>query len=127
MTSTKDFTFPHKELTKLGQDAEPTAPEVRLLQQEVCANAASAGTTLGGRNHGHLGMFMPDAEYQALGGPPPNALPQFQRPPRPVVPNHAGHAGQVATARENSLRIHLTCNNVDNKLKQLRKRAATAA
>ena len=118
--STKDITFPHKELSKLGQDAEPTATEVCLPQQEVCANAASVGTTLGGGNHGHLGMFMPDAECQALGGPPPNALPQFQAPPRPVVPNYAGPAGQVATDRENyenALGVHITCNvaNINNK------------
>ena len=49
--STKDIVFPHKELSKLGQDAEPTAKKVRLLQQEVHANAASIGTTLGGGNH----------------------------------------------------------------------------
>ena len=118
MTSNKDYTFPHKELTKLGQDAAPTATEVRLLQEEVCANAASVGTTLGGGNHGHLGQFMPNAQYQALGVPP---IPQFIRPNRPAVPNYAGTAGQVATDRENyenELNIHVTCNNVDSKIKQ---------
>ena len=116
--STKDIAFPHKELTKLGQDAEPTAQEVRLLQQEVCANAASIGTTLGGGAHGHLELVMPNVQCIALGA----GTPAFVRPARPPVPAYHGPAGAVATDRENyenSLRIHVTCNNVDNKLKQL--------
>ena len=117
--STKDITFPHKKLSKLGQDAEPTATEVRLLQQEVHANAASVGTTLGGGNHDHLGLVMPNVQCAALGAA---STPAFIRPPRPPLPAHHGAAGVVATARENhdnSLHIHVTCNNVDNKLKQL--------
>ena len=66
MTSTfsvnyKDSYFEHPFLTAIR--TEPTYETLHHLKNEVKANASSVPTTLGGGNHGYLGMILTPAEY----------------------------------------------------------------
>jgi hypothetical protein len=60
---TTDLKFPHDPLTALNPDTEPTPQAIRLLRQELYANARAIPSTLGGGRHGHLGLIMPPNEY----------------------------------------------------------------
>jgi hypothetical protein len=55
--------LPHMELDKIAVNAQPTAHEVRHLQQQVFSNSISVASEHGGGDHGHLGTVMEDAEY----------------------------------------------------------------
>lgn len=62
-TGPKTFILPHDPLTPLDSTTAPSPLAVRKLRFELCANAKSVSSTLGGGNHGHLGMILPQAEY----------------------------------------------------------------
>ena len=87
--------FEHPVLTKIR--GEPTYETLHLLKNELKANASSVPTTLGGGNHGYLGMILTPAEYHHI--PPSDP---FTRPPNPgvLVPNPAGTAAQIASAED---------------------------
>ena len=55
------FVFPHETLTKIH--GKPTHETVRLLRQEVYANAYKNKCSLGGGDNGYLGIIMPNSEY----------------------------------------------------------------
>ena len=101
MTSTssvnyKDSYFEHLVLTMIFR--EPTYKTLHHLKNKLKANSSSVPTTLGGGNHGYLGMFLTQAEYHRI-------LPNnpFTRPPNPGVlfPNPNGTAAQIASAENN--------------------------
>ena len=75
-------TYPHPELTKL--DGTPTVDTLRLLTQELEANARSVDTTLGGGRHGHLALLHTDATYAALLNTQPWIVPE-----QPTIPTAA--------------------------------------
>jgi hypothetical protein len=85
------FSLPHNPLTPL-EDKAPTAWTIDILKQELYVNVQSVQSQLGGGNHGHLGMLMPQAEYILIsnGGEP------YVQPEKPNVPVYNG----TATARE---------------------------
>ena len=83
--STSSLTDTHPEGTKIGFDAPPTPFEVRTLTAELYANARCVHSPAGGGAHGHLGMVMPAAQYNAL----PGAVAWVQ-PVYPPVPVFAG-------------------------------------
>jgi hypothetical protein len=62
--SVKDTYFQHKVLTKIH--GKPTYESVQNVLTELKANAGSVPTTLGGGQHGHLGLLLSDARYTAL-------------------------------------------------------------
>ena len=67
MTSTssvnyKDSYFENPVLTAIR--GEPTYETLHHLKNELKANASSVSTTLGGGNHGYLGMILTLAEYR---------------------------------------------------------------
>ena len=102
MTSTssvnyKDSYFEHLVLKAIG--GEPTYETLLYLRNDLKANKGSAPTTLGGSNHGYLGMILTPVEYRRI-------LPNdpFTRPPNPgvLVPNPVGTAAQIASAEKNS-------------------------
>ena len=69
MTSTssvnhKDSYFEHLVLTKIR--GEPTYETLHHLKNELKGNASSVPTTLGGGNHGYLGMILMSAEYHRI-------------------------------------------------------------
>ena len=113
ITNASELTqFPVKTLTKFPTDERPNAFHVRLLKKELCTNAMSVHSSLGGGRYGHLGLVLPNAEYVAL----PNAA-AFVIPNRPAVPALAGGAGAAAavnaqTNYSNNLKTYETCATV---------------
>ena len=104
MTSTssinyKDPYFDHLVLTAIL--GEPTYETLHHLKNELKTNARSVPTTLGGRNHGYLGMILTPAEYHCIAPTDP-----FTWPPNlgVFVPNPAGTAAQTESA-ENTHRL----------------------
>ena len=100
MTSTtsvnfKDSYFEHPVLSKIR--GEPTYETLHTLKTELKANASSVPTTLGGGNHGYLGMILDPAEYNLVA---PGT--QFIRPANPgaLVAPAAGTAAQIALAED---------------------------
>ena len=89
----KDSYFEHPVLTAIR--GEPTYETLHHLKKELKANARSVQTTLGGGNHGYLGMILTPAEYLRIASTDP-----FTRPPNPGVlfPNPNGTAAQIASA-----------------------------
>ena len=76
---------------------KPTYETLHHLKNELKANVSSVPTTLGGGNHGYLGMILTPAEYRHISPTDP-----FTRPPNSgvVVPNLAGTAAQIARAEK---------------------------
>jgi hypothetical protein len=91
----KDVYFQHPVLTKIH--GKPVYESVRLLADEVKANAANVPTTLGGGEYGHLGLVLSDQRYAAL----PNSLP-WVTPVNPgIFAPPAGATGpQIEAARD---------------------------
>eukprot|EP00957_Ditylum_brightwellii_P071139 5407322-Ditylum_brightwellii.AAC.1 len=57
--------MPYKELTKVNED--PNYVELSKLRREVYRNCAAVHSSLNG-SMGHLGLAMPNAQYQAHNG-----------------------------------------------------------
>ena len=109
MTSTssvnyKDSYFEHLVLTAIC--GEPTYEKTHHLKNELKSNVSSVPTTLGGGNHGYLGMILSPTEYRRIAPTDP-----FTRPPNPgvLVPNTASTATQFASPEETHL---LTKNSI---------------
>ena len=92
MTSTssvnyKESYFDHPVLTSIC--GEPTYETLHHLKNELKANVSSVPTTLGGGNHGYLGMILTSSEYLRIKLTDP-----FTWPPNPgvLVPNLNGTA-----------------------------------
>jgi hypothetical protein len=86
-TGLTTFTLKHDPLTPL--EGKPTPEAIRKLRQELYANVTGITTDLGGGQHGHLGLLMPDADYLALPGAAAYILP----PTHPDIPTYNGTAG----------------------------------
>lgn len=118
MATNPTFVLPHDPLTPLAPDEEPTPAAVRLLRRELFANARAIPTDLGGGDHGHLGMVMPQVDYIAIST---GAVP-FTMPPKPAVPNFLGVAAAREMTREvykDDLEIYHNARGVLTQLKQL--------
>ena len=65
MTSTSiDYVntyFEYPTLTKIA--GEPSFESLRNLHDEIKSNAMSVASTLGGGQHGHLGLVLSNADY----------------------------------------------------------------
>ena len=59
-----DHVLPHDPLTPII--GKPTYASIKLLKQELYANALSVQSNAGGGMYGHLGLIMPATEYNAL-------------------------------------------------------------
>ena len=90
MTNNKLFAFPHEPLTPLDPQHEPTPATTRLLRREVYANARSVPSTLGGGEHGHLGLVMPEEEYVLIS----NNGETYELPDKPEVPMYVNGVAQ---------------------------------
>jgi hypothetical protein len=62
--SVKDTYFQHKVLTPVA--GKPTYESLQNILNELKANASSVPSTLGGGQHGHLGLLISDTRYTAL-------------------------------------------------------------
>ena len=59
---------------------KPTYKLLKRLKLELQANASSVETDLGGRNHGHLGLILTDAEYALIPNTQPFIAPNYPSP-----------------------------------------------
>lgn len=86
MTSTSinyaDTYFQFPVLTKIH--GEPSFESLRVLHDEIKANALAVTSTLGGGQHGHLGLALSNTDYARISNVP------YTRPPHPgllQIPN----------------------------------------
>ena len=91
----KDSYFKHSVLTEIR--GEPTYETLHHIKNELKENTSSVPTTLGGRNHGYLGMILTPAEYRCI-----TPTDTFTWPPNPgvLVPNPAITAAQITSAED---------------------------
>ena len=91
----KNQFFQHPELTRI--QGEPTTQGLITLQNEVKTNAMTVHTTLGGGQHGHLGLVLSPTDYAAI----PNTQP-YVRPAYPGALNipNAATQYQIAILRD---------------------------
>jgi hypothetical protein len=113
------FALPHDPLTPLDPLTSPTPSTIRLLEQELYANAKAIPSDLGGGLQGHIGLLMPDAEYLALA---PNMI-GYVTPVCPDLPNYAGttaiQRSQMQDAYKKELDSFNEARAVSNYLTQL--------
>ena len=85
----REVYFRHGNLTKIN--GNPTYENIQQLYKEIKANAASVPTTLGGGNHGHLGLVQDNTTYARISPNAPYqrpALPAALPPPAPGMTQH---------------------------------------
>ena len=94
--STTTLYFPNDPLTPLDTSQRPNATSIGLLSQELYANAQSIESELGGGEHGHLGMLMPEDEYilRSVDAEP------YEAPTKPTVPIYVGNATNRAQQKD---------------------------
>ena len=110
-----DTNFEFKELTKIH--GEPTFETIKILHNQLKANASSVPSGLGGGNFGHLGLVLTPAQY-ALISPVP-----FDRPAHPgtlVIQNGTPqHAAQTRKdIHKEQLRVFNEVLGVEANLRQ---------
>ena len=81
----REVYFRHGNLTKI--EGNPTYKNIQHLYKEVKANAASVPTTLGGGNHGHLGLVQDNTTYARISPTAPYVRPTL---PAALLPPAAG-------------------------------------
>jgi hypothetical protein len=93
--SVKDTWFQHKVLTKIH--GKPVYESLQNVLIELKANASSVPSTLGGGQHGHLGLLLSTARYLTV----PLAFPWITPGnPGPFAPPDAGTGPQIEAARD---------------------------
>ena len=65
-TNTPTESYPHPELTPIAPGAKPDFASLKVIHQELNANAMSIPSTRGGGQHGHLAITLNDADYLAI-------------------------------------------------------------
>ena len=92
--SVNDTYFQHKLLTKIH--GQPSYESLQTVSTELKANASLVPSTLGGGQHGHLGLLLSVARYQPL----PHTIPWVTPGnPGPFAPP-AGTGPQIEAARD---------------------------
>ena len=77
--------FPHPELTPLPADGKPDYASLKIIHQQLNANAMAVPSDLGGGNHGHLPLVIPAAQFDAIPNTTPWIAPVHPGP-NPVYP-----------------------------------------
>ena len=92
--SVKDNFFQHKVPTRVH--GTPHFESLKILMDELKANASSVPTTLGGGNYGHLGLLLLAPRYAQLSGTP------FVIPNNPgsFAPPEQGTGLQIEAAKD---------------------------
>lgn len=93
--SVKDTYFQHKVLTRIH--GKPVYESLQTLTTELKANAGSVPSTLGGGQHGHLGLLLSAVRYAALPHTEPWVSPVN---PGPFVPPAGGTGPQIEAAKD---------------------------
>ena len=100
---------------------EPSYDSITSIKNELYANAAVIPTTLGGGQHGHIGLIMPAPLYATLSNTPfifpadPGPLPQFS----PNIQYTAVHRDTIIQEHKEQRHLYDTITNVDLALKKL--------
>ena len=100
-SSKLSVTLPHDPLTALSAHEEPTPFAVRVLRREIYDNALAVESELGGGDHGHLGMVMPNADYITVS----TGATAYAFPVRPDAPNYAGETAAARDALKDEYKI----------------------
>jgi len=117
----RETTFEYADLTPIH--GEPTYKSLTVLFNQLKANARSVRSSLGGGQHGYLGLVLSPAIYNTIAPntpfqypvhPGPLILPEFQLP-------HVTH--QVTSQHAENVRVFNECGNV---VQALRKQIVTA-
>ena len=89
----REVYFTHTTLRTIN--GNPTYADIQHIYKQVKANAASVPSTLGGGQHGHLGLTTNATTYTRIASTP------YVRPtaPAPLGPNNTGTAAQIAENR----------------------------
>ena len=90
----KDTYFQHKVLTRVH--GQPHYESLKILLDELKANASSVPSTLGGGAYGHLGLLLTATRYATL-SPTPFTVPNN---PGPFAPPAAGTGPQIEAAKD---------------------------
>ena len=93
--SVNDTCFQHKVLAKIH--GCPTYESLQNLSTELKANASSVPSTMGGGQHGHLGLLLSNVRCNALANTVHGVTPGN---PCPFVPPLAGTGPQIEAAHE---------------------------
>ena len=105
--------FPTKNIPELH--GEPTYDSITNIKTELYSNAAVIPTTLGGRQHGHIGLIMEAPLYATLSNTPfivpqdPGPLPVFN----PNIRYTAAERDTVVREHKENRRLFDTITNVD--------------
>ena len=107
------FTYP--DLTPIH--GEPSYETLKVLHNQLKANARAVRTSLGGGQHGYLALVVSQEQYAIVSATP------FVRPEHPGVltipPFQLQHIVAETTARHNeAVRLYHECNNVEQALRQ---------
>ena len=86
--------FPKQTITPI--EGLPTYETIKLVNDELSANAASVHSTLGGGNHGYLGITVTTAVYATISNT------SFASPTMPTQPNTDGLTGPQISALNRS-------------------------
>jgi hypothetical protein len=107
--------FPVKTIQKIT--GEPNYESINDMVQSLYSNAASLPTTLGGGNHGHIGIVMNDILYATLSPTP------YQAPvdpgQLPILVGTAAQRDDQLRQFEEQQRIYANHNNMDDALKSI--------
>jgi hypothetical protein len=108
--------FRHQDLTRIP--GEPSFSSIKILAQELKANARSVYSNIGGANHGHLGLLLTAPEYHALLSPVPFVRPVYPDPLE--IPNGTVRllADEMERNHKEKLRVFREVLGVENALKQ---------
>jgi hypothetical protein len=101
------LSYPHSELTACVD--KPTPEGIRITVAELCANANSISSTLGGGGHGHQGAVLSDTAYAALAG----ATNAYVLPNPPVPPTPATMAAAMAANAHMTPSVQLALYDMD--------------
>ena len=79
-TLTPVDTFPHPELTAIPSDEKPTFINLKIIHQQLNANAMEIPSSRGGGQHGHLALVLSTAKYDAIPTTQPWVAPMHPGP-----------------------------------------------
>lgn len=97
---------------------QPSYNDIRILRDAIYANAAAVPSTLGGGNHGHLGMVMEDNVFATL------SATAWQTPVLPVLPPlpaqaTAAQIAEINRRHTNDVKTFHEVQNLDRALVRL--------
>ena len=112
----RDTIFEYADLSVIH--GEPTYETLKIMVNQLKANARAVRTTLGGGQHGYLGLLLAQHQYDVIAPGTP-----FVRPAHPgplvIPPFQLPHVTQEAQSRHaEGVRLYNECYNVEQALRK---------